>query len=179
MSLKPARQKKCKSCKDMFKPFSSTASVCSVDCAIAMVKENSSKAFKKDLKQRRQAAKTKGELHKETQAVFNRFIRLRDKGQPCISCQRYHLGQIHAGHYLSVGSSPELRYVEANVNAQCAPCNNHLSGNAIEYRINLIQKIGSENVEELEGPHDPKKYTHDDIRAVKQKYKLMIKGMES
>lgn len=178
MSLKPARKKKCKSCKDTFKPFSSTASVCSVACAIAIAKEQATKAIKKDLKQRRQAAKTKGELHKETQAVFNKFIRLRDKGQPCISCQRHHLGQIHAGHYRSVGAAAELRYDESNVHAQCAPCNNHLSGNAIEYRINLIKKIGTGGVELLEGPHDPKKYTHDDIRAVKKKYNLMIKGME-
>ena len=177
MSLKPARKKKCKSCKDTFKPFSSTASACSVNCAITLAKVQTSKAIAKDFKQRRQAAKTLGQLHKEAQPVFNRYIRLRDQGQPCISCQRHHTGQIHAGHYRSVGAAAELRYNETNVHAQCAPCNNHLSGNAIDYRINLIKKIGIDNVELLEGPHDAQKYNREQILAIKSKYKAKAKDL--
>ena len=177
MTLTPARQKKCKACKESFKPFSSTASACSVNCAITLAKVQTSKAIAKDFKQRRQAAKTLGQLHKEAQPVFNRYIRLRDQGQPCISCQRHHTGQIHAGHYRSVGAAAELRYNETNVHAQCAPCNNHLSGNAIDYRINLIKKIGIDNVELLEGPHDAQKYNREQILAIKAKYKAKAKEL--
>jgi len=134
---------------------------------------------KKDIRQRKQAAKTLGQLHKEAQPEFNRFIRLRDRGQPCISCQKHTDRQIHAGHYLSVGSSPELRYLETNVNAQCSICNNHLSGNGIHYRINLINKIGVEGVELLEGPHKPAKYTREDILAIKAKYKAKANQLEA
>ena len=171
MTLTPARQKKCKACKESFKPFSSTASACSVNCAITLAKVQTSKAIAKDFKQRRQAAKTLGQLHKEAQPVFNRYIRLRDQGQPCISCQRHHTGQIHAGHYRSVGAAAELRYNETNVHAQCAPCNNHLSGNIASYRTHLIVKIGIDQVEWLEGPHYPAKYSIDDLKKLHEKYK--------
>ena len=177
MSLKPARQKKCKSCKITFKPFLSTASVCSIECAVTMAKANSAKIIKKDIRARKQALKSLGQLHKEAQPEFNKFIRLRDKGQPCISCQRHHKGQFHAGHFLSIGSSPELRYVENNVHLQCSVCNNHLSGNQLLYRVNLINKIGVKAVEELEGPKEPKRYRRDDILAIKAKYKALAKEL--
>jgi len=177
MSLKLARQKKCKSCKVVFKPFLSTASVCSVDCAVTMAKANSAKIIKKDIRARKQALKSLGQLHKEAQPEFNKYIRLRDKGQPCISCQRHHKGQFHAGHFLSIGSSPELRYVENNVHLQCSVCNNHLSGNQLLYRVNLINKIGVKAVEELEGPKEPKRYRRDDILAIKAKYKALAKEL--
>ena len=177
MSLKPARQKKCKSCKVTFKPFLSTASVCSIECAVTMAKANTAKIIKKDIKARKQALKSLGTLHKEAQPEFNKYIRLRDKGKPCISCQRHHTGQIHAGHYRSVGAAAELRYNENNVHAQCAPCNNHLSGNAIDYRINLINKIGIKAVEQLEGPQEPQRYRRDDIIAIKAKYKALAKEL--
>ena len=179
MSLNPTRIKKCKVCKESFKPFSSTASACSVNCAITLAKAQTTKAITKDLKQRRQAAKTLGELHKECQSVFNKYIRLRDKALPCISCQRYHSGQIHAGHYLSVGSSPEKRYLEINVHAQCSVCNNHLSGNLINYRINLLKKIGADALELLEGPHDPKRYRREDIMSIKAIYRAKIKEIQA
>ena len=174
---KKIKQKKCRSCKTLFTPFSSTAFVCSIECAVTMAKANTAKIVKKDIKARKQALKSLGELHKEAQPEFNKYIRLRDKGKPCISCQRHHTGQIHAGHYRSVGAAAELRYNENNVHAQCAPCNNHLSGNAIDYRINLINKIGIEQVELLEGPQEPKRYRRDDIIAIKSKYKALVKEL--
>ena len=177
MSLKPARQKKCKSCKVTFKPFLSTASVCSVGCAVTMAKANSAKTIKKNIKERKQALKSLGQLHKEAQPEFNKYIRLRDKGQPCISCQRHHSGQYHAGHYRSVGAFPELRYVEKNVHLQCSVCNTHRSGNGIDYRINLVKKIGLAAVEELEGPQEPKRYRREDIIAIKAKYKALAKKL--
>tara|TARA_R110000824_G_scaffold327373_1_gene514244 strand:- start:278 stop:868 length:591 start_codon:yes stop_codon:yes gene_type:complete len=147
--------------------------------AVSKIRAKAIQLAKKDIKARKQAIKSLGELHKEAQPEFNRYIRLRDRGQPCISCQKHTDRQIHAGHYFSVGSSPELRYVEANVHAQCSICNNHLSGNQINYRISLIKKIGLSKVEELEGPHDPAKYTREDIIAIKAKYKLKYKELEA
>jgi hypothetical protein len=145
--------------------------------SVSKIRAKATQLAKKDIKARKQALKSLGELHKEAQPEFNKYIRLRDKGKPCISCQRHHTGQIHAGHYRSVGAAAELRYNENNVHAQCAPCNNHLSGNAIDYRINLINKIGIKAVEELEGPQEPKRYRRDDIIAIKSKYKALAKEL--
>ncbi len=114
---------------------------------------------------------------KMAQQAFNAYIRLRDNDSPCISCQRFHTGQYHAGHYRSVGAHPELRFEELNNNKQCAPCNNHLSGNIADYRINLIKKIGIEKLDWLEGPHEPKKYTCSELKEIELLYKQNIKDL--
>lgn len=115
---------------------------------------------------------------KKAQAAFNKYVRLRDAKDPCISCGRFHEGQYHSGHYKSVGSSPELRFCELNNHKQCAPCNNHLSGNIVNYRPRLIDKIGLDKVEWLEGPHKSAKLSIDDIKSIEKKYKQMIKDLE-
>ena len=132
----------------------------------------------KRLKEKKEKLKTRGEHAKEAQAAFNAFIRLRDEKDPCISCGRFHNGQYHAGHYRSVGSAPELRFEELNNNKQCAPCNAHLSGNLINYRINLIKKIGLDKVEWLEGPHEPKRYTIEQIQEIKAHYRKQCREMQ-
>ena len=119
---------------------------------------------------KRESLKSKAQWAKEAQTEFNKFIRLRDANEPCISCGRHHQGQYHAGHFLSVGARPELRFNSANVNKQCAPCNTHLSGNAVLYRIGLIKKVGIEVVEFLEGYHDLRKDTIDDLKNLKAVY---------
>jgi hypothetical protein len=123
------------------------------------------------------AARPKSWYTKEAQKWFNKFIRLRDDKEPCISCQRHHTGQYHAGHYRTVGSAPELRYDEDNCHKQCSPCNNHLSGNIVNYRPNLINKIGQERVDWLEGPHKPAKLSIDDLKLIIEKYKAKCKEL--
>ena len=79
---------------------------------------------------------------------FNAFIRERDKGKGCISCQ----GKVtEAGHYLSAGHNAHVRFNEMNVNGQCTRCNRWLHGNLIEYRKGLVKRYGHEKVELLEG----------------------------
>ena len=121
----------------------------------------------------------RGKQLKDAQQAFNEYIRLRDKDQPCISCGRHHQGQNHAGHYRSVGAAPQLRFNQFNNSLQCAPCNVHLSGNLIEYRIGLVKKIGLEKVEWLEAQNEPLKLSLDDIKAIKTYYRDMIKRMKA
>jgi hypothetical protein len=135
------------------------------------------KAERKDLRERREKAKPLSWHKSEAQRWANKFVRLRDAALPCISCQRFHSGQYHAGHYRSVGASPELRYEELNIHKQCSACNNHLSGNIINYRINLIHKIGQEAVDWLEGKHEARHYTIDDLKAIKAKYKTLCREL--
>jgi hypothetical protein len=68
-----------------------------------------------------------------------------------------------------------LRFVEDNCNLQCSVCNNHRSGNLSPYRVNLIAKIGLTRVEWLEGPHDPMKYTVEDLQSLLKKYQSLNK----
>lgn len=158
---------------------------CDNDCFANWAAANVSKLAKKGkqieskrIKAKKEKLKTKGEHLREAQAAFNAFIRLRDAQEPCISCGKYHTGQYHAGHYRSVGSAPELRFEESNVYKQCAPCNNHLSGNLINYRANLVNKIGLAKVEWLEGKHEPKRYTIEQIQDIKAHYRKRVREMQ-
>jgi hypothetical protein len=157
---------------------------CSIECAVQWSKSQADKAkAKKQTESRRKdreklkSLKTRSEWLKEAQAIFNKYIRLRDGGNPCISCGRHHQGQYHAGHYLSVGAHPELRFNEKNCNLQCQPCNTHLSGNLLNYRVALIHKIGLAEVERLEGPQPPLKLSIPEIQALIAEYKTKIKAI--
>ena len=48
---------------------------------------------------------------------------------------------------------------------------------ATDYRINLIKKIGLDKVEWLEGQHEPKKYTCEDLKEIELKYKQKLKEL--
>jgi hypothetical protein len=159
--------------------------VCSPACAQAWAAKvatqkaaRASRVERKSIREALDKAKTRGTHLKELQAAFNQWVRLRDAGQPCISCGRYHQGQLHAGHYRSVGSCPELRFEPDNCHLQCQPCNVHLSANLIPYRANLIKKIGLERVEWLEGAHEAKKYTIAEILEMKVFYRAEVRRMK-
>jgi hypothetical protein len=147
-------------------------------------KEKGRKIKRKELRERKEALRDKSWYLKECQRWFNKFIRMRDAGGCCISCQKplrsdsRLKGHLYdAGHYRSVGACPELRFNEDNVHAQCVRCNRELSGNAADYRIGLVRKIGVERVEEIERDHKQKKYTIDDLKLLIAKYKVKCKEL--
>lgn len=129
-------------------------------------------------RQARARLKSRAQYMKDAQAVFNEWIRARDAALPCISCGRHHQGQWHAGHYRTVGTNPELRFEALNVHKQCAPCNNHKSGDIVNYRISLVKHIGQERVAWLEGPHEAKRYTIQQLKDMKADYRAMIREMK-
>jgi hypothetical protein len=185
IQAKPPRPKKCAHCKTQFQPARNFQSWCSADCAVEIAKAKQAKQKAQEATKERaqhakakESVKTKGQHAKDAQIAFNAFIRERDKDQPCISCGRDHQGQYHAGHYRSVGSSPELRFEPLNVHKQCAPCNNHKSGNVVEYRISLVKRIGSDKVEWLEGPHEPKRYDIEDLKTIKAEYRALLRDLK-
>lgn len=168
--MKPLKPKTCRVCKTKFEPRTSTQVVCCTACAYQKVSADKARKEAKARREGLERIKTKAMWMKEAQAAVNAYVRERDKGLPCISCGRHHAGQYHAGHYRTTKAAPELRFDEFNVNAQCAPCNNHLSGNIVEYRRGLLAKYGLMVVEYLEGPHEAARYTIDDLQAIKKKY---------
>jgi hypothetical protein len=180
------KPKKCRVCGNEYLPYMTTQVCCmSYECQVTYAtahalksQEKRVKAERKETREKKQALKPRSQWMKETQSEVNRYVRLRDKDLPCISCGRFHDGQYHAGHYRTVGSAPELRFEVSNIHKQCAPCNNHLSGNLINYRKGLVQKIGIEAVERIEGKHEPKHYTIDDLKAIKAKYKTLCRELE-
>lgn len=173
------KPKKCKVCEGEFYPISTTHKACSLKCAMALVKPQVDakvkKVERKKAAEEKERVKSRSKHLQEAQHAFNAFIRERDKDLPCISCGRHHAGQYHAGHYMSVGSTPELRFDENNCNKQCSVCNNHLSGNHIKYRKNLIEKIGLAEVERLESFNSPLHMDIDQIKGIKYVYQRKLK----
>jgi hypothetical protein len=183
-TLKP---RKCAACNAVFTPGRSMQRVCSVACSIVHVRKLADKKAarakrdeRKSLREALEKAKTRGTHLRELQAAFNAWIRCRDAGLPCISCGRpaSWQGQWDAGHFMSRGSSPALRFDPANVHKQCLPCNRHLSGDLVRYRVNLVKKIGLAEVERLEGPHQPLKLTLAEIIEAKQFYRAEVRRMK-
>jgi len=175
--MKKVQPKKCKACGELFTPFQTTQKACSVKCAMDIAKEKADKDYRKETKRRREALKTKSDYEAEAQEACNAYIRQRDKNKPCISCGRIPKKR-NAGHYRSVGACPELRYHPLNIHLQCEHCNSWKSGNAIEYRINLVRKIGVELVEWLEGPHEMQHRSIEDLKDIKAYYKEQLKRLE-
>ena len=171
---------KCKNCKDIFKPKQFNRKFCTKDecndLYFVALKDQYFKKLNKEKKERKKKAETVQSLMKSTQKVFNSWIRKRDYGQPCISCQNPNPKKVNAGHYIASGKSKFLSFNELNVHLQCESCNNHKSGNLIEYRINLIDKIGKDKVEYLEeNRHITKIYSRSELIAITEKYKKLLK----
>ena len=167
--------KKCKICKTSYKPTSTTQQVCKWECAIQLVNQDKTKSVKKQIKEAKQKIKSRSDWLKDTQVVFNKYIRLRDQNDGCISCGSKSASAYHAGHYRSIGSARHLRFNELNCHRQCAACNTHLSGNLINYRQGLIRKIGIYAVEELESNNATVKWSIEEIKMLKKLYSDKIK----
>lgn len=142
--------------------------VCSPRCAITLTNQAKLKERKKQTRKQKDAAKTHGALTTEAQAAVNAFIRVRDRGKPCISCSKKRLTKVNAGHFRAVGGCRDLRFNTFNIHLQCEYCNNYLSGNQLEYRKALVLKYGEDRVQWLEGPHESKSYTKDELRRIKK-----------
>jgi hypothetical protein len=168
------KEKKCKICSEKFTPLRPLQVVCSASCGYIYARRQQEKNWQREKKVRKEKLMSRGDWEQMLQKVFNTYIRKRDEGKPCISCGTTK-GQMQAGHYRSVGSTPELRFEEINCFGQCASCNNYLSGNLINYRINLVQRIGADKVEWLEGRHAPLKLTVDEIKEKIIYYRKKIK----
>ena len=176
--LKTLKPKKCSICKETFQPRVSLQRVCSVTCSIAHSKNLRCKAEKKEIIIRREKLKSRSDYVNDLQKIFNKYIRIRDSGKNCIACGKPYSGICHASHYLSVGAHPEKRFNENNVHGGCKKCNVFLHGNLINYRINLILKIGIEEVEKLENYSVCNKLTLEQIQMMISRYCKLIKEMK-
>ena len=176
--MKP-RKRKCKICKEWIdNPRSTLQVACGIKCAIAYNNLKKQKKERENDRKTRERLKSRSQWLKETQSIFNKYIRTRDKGLPCISCGKHHPGQNHAGHYYSTAARPDLRFgnklAEINTNLQCQPCNTHLSGNIHGYRDGLLRKYGEKELERLEkvGRSD---WSIEELKEIKDIYKKKIK----
>ena len=175
---------------------------CSLNCMISYARKPPPDNAKKVQKLRDKESSLRTKSFKEqdrrvrlpaAQTAFNAYIRQRDIKDACISCDRTLEdiqktdgwktgGSFDCGHYLTQSAFPELRFEELNAHKQCKSCNGGSGKYAKKdrtvkerYKIKLLAKIGSQNMEWLEGTHEAKKYTCDDLKEIEVKYKAKLK----
>lgn len=171
---KPKRLKKCHYCHERKVPYGDMRTFCFDNYCIKAHNEKT-----KQREKRKAVAKfkegDKSELMKKAQFHFNKYIRTRDRDEPCISCGNT-TRQMHAGHFKTVGGNGNLRFNEDNCHKQCSICNNHLSGNIGEYEKNLRVKIGDKRVDALD-VKVPKSYSVDELKEIIETYKQKTRAL--
>lgn len=189
---KQPKLKKCRveTCRTLFVPARIGQAVCSPACAMIDAPRHAPKAHKaladierKDIKVRKEKLKSRGEHMREAQQAFNEYVRTRDQaaGHLCISSGKpldWSGNAVDAGHYRSVGSAPHLRFDERNCHAQSKQDNRFLSGNAVDYRIGLIARIGQEAVDALEADQSVRKYSVEQIKGIKAYYRAKTRELK-
>lgn len=179
------KPKKCKGCGSPFTPARPLQVACGVLCGldIARAKREKTAAQQKKAERAQDKVKLRGletysEAMKRCQSAFNLYVRRRDAGKPCAACGLPVEGGGHASHYLSVGSHPNLRLTESNCHVCCVKCNVFLHGNLLPYRVNLIERVGLEEVLRLESDNGTRKYTREEIEAMTADFRERARALE-
>ena len=192
LNLQVLSSKRCRVCRREFVPARPLQMCCGFDCAMSYARAGGAKRQEAATKRVRvaEARERKAEkreyrrksiplskLKSAAQREFNRWILERDFGLPCICCGRtagesgaLTGGEYDAGHYRSVGAAQHLRFNPDNVNRQAKYCNTYKSGNAVEYRRGLIEKIGAARVELLEDDNRVVKWEREELIEIRKKY---------
>lgn len=197
-------RRKCKVCNEWFHPaFANVRWCCPEHGAIYALelrtkekvkaeakrikaKKDAEKAARQRRRAKRETFKTKAQWDKEAQSAFNRYIRIRDDGKPCISCDAQLIGKINfltgsaidASHYRSRGAAAHLKFNAFNVHSACTRCNRQLSGNAVEYRNRLIKRIGQERVERLESDNELRRFDIPYLQRIKSIFTRRARALE-
>lgn len=177
---------KCKYCGALFSPRTSLQKNCyDSDCIKKFYEENKSKinkATKKRKTDERKELKEKmltiSQLKQRARTPFQKWIRLRDKDKPCISCGSVS-DKVDSGHYKKAEVYFGLIFDEDNVHSQCQKCNRYLGGNEANYRQGLVARFGEQFVLDLERKADETrdyKHSREELEEIKNKYLKRLKN---
>jgi hypothetical protein len=167
---------RCKHCKEKFEPVRFLQKYCfNPECVKVWVDTEKTKQWKAKKTQLKKELMSLQDYLKIAQQVFNKYIRERDKGMNCISCDKPAKKE-NCGHYFSQGGHANVRFDEDNCFLQCEYCNTYLSGNLLNYQIGIEKRIGGERLLALhERAHVVKKWTIDECKAIIETYKSKLK----
>jgi hypothetical protein len=195
---KPAKGPKLKKCqsKECRKPYEPDPKQpfkvwCSDDCGAAIGLQRMAKQRAKQARAERAADQAKLEAMKpakwwkaKAKKAMHLYVRTRDAGKPCASCDTILLqlgrvgGDYDAGHLRSVGSAKHLEFDERNVWGQCKRCNDFLKGNYQEYERRLRILKGNAFVDELMADQAPRHYKTADFQAIEAHYKAKLAALK-
>lgn len=185
---KPA---KCKVCRCEFVRKLPDQKVCGEHCALSLAVSAREKEARIEAK--RIAAADRAQLislkprkwwKAKAKEAMHDYIRARDEGKPCISCDTILLklgrlgGDYDAGHFRSVGSAKHMEFVENNIHGQCKHCNNYLASNSQEYERRLRIRCGDQFVDDLLSDTTERKLQIDDFKQIEATYKQKLKDLQ-
>ena len=150
------------------------------DMFLAKVTRIKKKRDREKDNEKREEFKSVTAVINEVRKVFQKYIRLRDINDACISCGDTKAKMWHAGHYFKAEVYTGLIFDETNCNKQCEKCNTFLNGNEAAYRIGLVKKYGKKAVKMLEEVSDEcrlYRYTKEELREIENKYKKKYKNI--
>lgn len=169
------KKKKCKECSQMFTPYTTTQMACSYKCEMSL---KSKKAAERKVSKVEKAKNEYSTWMRSAVTVCHSYIRLRDKGKPCISCGKKFNNNFQAGHYFSGGGHKAVKFDEVNINGQCFECNSGSNFDHEAYANGIVERWGSdEMVCLLERAYDEKRWSKEELRSVVSYYKEKIKNM--
>lgn len=152
--------------------------------AAKRIKERKEKerAERRDLKARKVALKTKPQWRAEAQAAFNRYVRLRDAGKPCVSCGRLPEqkfgGTMDCGHYRTRGAAAHLAFNLHNTASQCVYCNRDRDGAQKAFEQGLIERIGAEKVEAINNDNSVRRFDIQYLQRIKSIFTRKARALE-
>jgi len=115
----------------------------------AMLKASKPRREFEQFKKERKTKSVISQLLESTRNVCHEYIRLRDKGKPCISCGTKWHQEFQAGHFYKAETFSTIKFNELNIHGQCVQCNIRKDGNNSEYTVRLPDRIGAKDFEHL------------------------------
>ncbi len=161
--------------------------LCSPGCAAEFASTNLVPKIQKEREQKAKREKTKAkkvakeklksiaDWEREAQTEINRYVRARDHGKPCVSCDKPYDevmaeqgwktgGAWDCGHWRTRAAAPQLRFNLYNMHSQCKSCNagSGKYGRKAEsvgqgYDRIITERLGAERVEWLRNYNEPSK----------------------
>lgn len=192
------RAKRCGQCREPFEPARPSMKVCSPDCAELLVMTASAKAERIAAKAVRIAARVEKAADKarliemkplkwwraKAKKSMHTFVRARDEGKECASCDTLLIvlgrmgGDYDAGHFRPVGLAKHLEFDIRNIWGQCKPCNDHKRGNFQEYERRLRLREGDAFVDELLADNASRQLRIPDFQEIEATYKAKLKQLK-
>lgn len=183
--MKKVKRKRCKVCNELFLSYNTLQKVCSPKCAI----EFNKRKVKADKYTINNLIKEKKERESLSRAIrfttlkVHKYVRLRDKGKPCISCDCEWHDDFQAGHFYSAGKYTSIKFDLDNINGQCPQCNIFNEGEHDRYALSLPNRIGDDRHQNLikraqMSLKHVKKWTRIELKEIQKGINLKLKELQ-
>lgn len=174
---KRIKNKKCKNegCGKEFKPFNSLQRACSPVCESEIIIRKAKE--KEERREKNQGNQLKVYLE-STKTICHAYIRLRDRGKNCISCNKPWSKDFQAGHLFSGGGHSNVKFNEENINGQCPSCNSSSVFDVEKYIVEFEKRYSPEEFEVLRAQaYEEKRWTVEELKSLGIYYRNKIKEL--